>query len=64
MTHVRTADGSESVCHTDIDEFDVYVSGESVTVGPQPNDYCSACREAEPEWEIVTHEEFSKRFPG
>ena len=62
MTHVRTADGSQSIC-TESNEFDVYVSGETVVVGPQPNDYCEACRAGEPEWEIVSDEEFRKRWP-
>lgn len=62
MAHIRTADGSQSVC-TESGEFDVYVSGESVTVGPQPNDYCSACYAGEPEWEIVTEAEFNRGWP-
>lgn len=62
MTHVRTADASLSIC-TEYNELYVHVSGESVVVGPQPNDYCEACGAVEPEWEIITEEEFLKRWP-
>lgn len=64
MAHVKTADSSQSVCtESGEDEFDVAVSGETVTSGPQPNDYCGACHAAEPEWEIVSEEEFLRRWP-
>lgn len=62
MPHFTTADKSQSVC-TEYAEFDVMVSGETVAVGPQPNDYCSACGEVEPTWEVLTEEEFLKRWP-
>lgn len=62
MAHYATADKSQSVC-TETQEFDVMVSGETVVTGPQPNDYCSACSAAEPHWEILTEEEFLRRWP-
>lgn len=62
MAHFATADMSQSVC-TEFGEFDVMLSGETVTRGPQPNDYCSACGAVEPHWEILSEEEFLKRWP-
>lgn len=62
MAHVRTADNSQSVC-TGTEEFDVIVLGDTVVFGPQPTNYCRACNEAEPYWEIVSDEEFERRWP-
>lgn len=57
--HFKTESNAYSLCEQ-TGEADVYVSGETVTNGPQPNDYCSACREVEPEWIIVEDEEYFK----
>jgi hypothetical protein len=62
MAHFKTSDNEQSYC-SEHDEFDVYVSGETVSNGPQPNDYCMACREVEPTWEILSEDEFLKRWP-
>lgn len=62
MTHFATADMSQSFC-SEKGEFDVMVSGETVAVGPQPNDYCEACGAVEPEWVTLSEEEFFKRWP-
>lgn len=58
MSHFATADKSQSVC-TEFEEFDVMQAGDDTG----PTDYCGACREAEPTWEILTEEEFLKRWP-
>lgn len=63
MTHFKTANNDQSYCE-ESGEFDVYTDGRTVTTGPQPDDYCSACRAAEPEWEIISDEEFLKRWPS
>lgn len=62
MTHFRTPDSGQSYCE-DSREFDVFVDGRTVTTGPQPNDYCSACYAVEPHWEVLSDEEFLKRWP-
>jgi hypothetical protein len=36
---------------------DVFVHGDTVTTGPQPNDYCSGCGAVEPHWEHVEDEQ-------
>jgi hypothetical protein len=55
--HYVTDGNVFSICEL-TGENDVYVSGETVASGPQPNDYCSACREVEPEWTHVTDDEY------
>lgn len=60
--HFRTADNSQSYCE-EYDEFDVIMSGGTVTRGPEPTDYCGACYAAEPEWTVLSEEEFLKRWP-
>lgn len=62
MAHVRTPDNSQSIC-TETNEFDVIVLGTTVVFGPQPSNYCSACLAVEPSWEIISDEEFYKRWP-
>lgn len=62
MAHFKTADNGQSYCE-ELKEFDVYTDGRTLTNGPQPDDYCSACYAAEPEWEIIPEEEFHKRWP-
>lgn len=62
MAHFKTPNASQSYCE-EFGEFDVYVDGRSVTSGPQPDDYCEACREVQPTWEILSDEEFLKRWP-
>jgi len=63
MGHYATADKSESYC-AETGEFDVYVDGRTVTSGPQPDSYCSACGEVEPKWEPpLSDEEFLKLWP-
>ena len=54
--HFKTTGNVYSICEL-TGETDVYVSGETVT-GMQPNDYCEACREAEPEWIEIEDEEY------
>ena len=58
MAHFKTSDNGQSVC-TEYAEFDVITSGGDTG----PADYCSACLEPEPTWEILTDEEFLKRWP-
>ncbi len=62
MAHFKTADNGQSHCE-EFGEFDVFVDGRTVAVGPQPDDYCSACGEVQPTWTILTDEEFLKRWP-
>ena len=59
MARHYITDDKRSICEL-TGQTDVYVSGESVAVGPQPNDYCEACMEVEPEWTHVEDEEFLK----
>lgn len=56
--HFKTSSNAYSICEL-TGENDVYVSGETVS-GMQPNDYCVACNEAEPEWIEVSDEEYFK----
>lgn len=58
MAHFTTADKSQSVC-TEFEEFDVMQTGDDTG----PTDYCGACYAAEPTWEVLTEEEFLKRWP-
>jgi hypothetical protein len=60
--HYRTPDNSQSVC-TEHAEFDVILSGETVATGSQPTDYCGACGAVEPEWTLVSDDEFDTLFP-
>ena len=59
MTRHYITDDKRSLCE-ETGQADVYVSGETVVTGPQPADYCSGCREVEPEWTYLTDEEFTK----
>lgn len=54
-------DTGTTYCH-DTAEFDVREDGETVVVGPQPTDYCRACRTAEPDWEELTEHEFNQSY--
>lgn len=57
MSRHWITDSNDSLCeHSGQD--DVYTSGETVSNGPQPNDYCSGCMAVEPEWTHATDEEF------
>jgi hypothetical protein len=58
MKHFKTADNSESFC-VETGESDVYTDGRGITTGPQPNDYCSACYAAEPDWQVVTADQLA-----
>lgn len=58
MAHIKTSDNEQSVC-TEFEEFDVQRNGDDTG----PTEFCVACYAAEPEWEIISHEEFETRFP-
>lgn len=58
MAHIKTPDNSQSVC-TETNEFDVILSGDDLG----PTDWCRGCNAAEPEWEIISDEEFLRRWP-
>lgn len=58
MAHFKTSDNGQSYCE-EFGEFDVATSGGDTG----PTDYCSACYAPEPEWTILTDEEFLKRWP-
>lgn len=55
MAHFLTEDKQGSYC-TDTAEFDVFSYGED----DGPTTYCTACREAEPEWTHIEDEEFNR----
>ena len=55
------ADNGETYCYNE-NGYDVFEHGDSIAVGPQPDNYCSACREVDLEWEEVDLETFNRMF--
>lgn len=54
-------DTGMTYCHDEA-EFDVRVPGDTVTRGPEPVDFCSACLIVEPEWIELTEQEFDSSY--
>lgn len=60
MSHVHyKTDNNESIC-VQTGQSDVFEYGDTAPVSSagQPSDYCSGCREPEPEWEWVSDDEY------
>lgn len=57
--HFVTDGNIYSICE-EKGETDVFAHGDTIVTGPQPDSYCTACREADPEWIHLEDEEYFK----